>query len=391
MKQSVCFLLLVLLTTKSVAQPSDAQIKKDMTNAGTLSVKFTSSTGTRAFNTDTKNYEYSRGVEIKRKSEYPGVNVIVKGSAVYQYTGVGKYSYWKFRVLSNEYEGIPNPKEKEILSFIEKDMQTFYGDYYYGSITEVLEPPKLAADPNWYWHSPKSVSFRMVVKHKIKSSVNTLNVDLTEQLYEVRLYRDDMKGEWKSFFSQFVQSPGGTKVISSETLTREKIEKLSTLKDRAAADAKKAIIAAGGNLKIPDDGSFEDLVMFIHKLLRDGTPEQVRAVMIQVLAPNVRDVDGVINRMIDHAFKHDLKYKDVFCVKPPINKGLSDKSNVSFLGNMPNTNTVFSGSEVSEGYVEGKPITKWKIYRADVNMRFDDDAVKYFNSFSDKKKLCPND
>jgi hypothetical protein len=361
-----------------------------MTSAGVISIKITGN-GTRQWNSDTKNYEYARGVEVKRKSEYPGINVIVGGSAVYQYTGNGKYSYWKMRVAYNEYEGIPNPKEKEILSILNTDMSKFYGSYNMGRITDVVESPKLAPEPKWMWHSPKSVSFNMLVRHKIKSNVNITNLDLTDQIYEVRLYREDMKGEWKNFISNPSQDPEGTKIISSETMPREKIEKLPTLREKGAEAATKAVIAAGGDMKIPDSGSFQDLVMFLHNLLREGSPEKIRAAMTQLLSEKVSDREGIITRMIDAALNHDLNYKDVYCKTPNLNKSLSNESNFYFIGNIPNTNTMFGGVKINEGYVEGNAVTKWKLTRADIGMRYDDDAMKYYNSFSDKKKLCPND
>ncbi|MBC8042664.1 MAG: hypothetical protein IAF08_04390 [Rhizobacter sp.] len=390
MKKLSVLLLLCLMAAKAIAQPSDAQVRKEMTGSGTISVTLSKNPGTKSWNSDTKNDEYTRGVVIKRKTEYPGINVIITGSAVYQWVG-GKYSYWKFRSVSQEYEGIPNPKDADILAFIEKDIKDFYGDYNYRRITEVLESPKLASEPHWYWHSPLSVSFDMKVKYKIKSTINTDNLDLTEQLYVVRLYRDDMKQPWQRFLSSAKQEADSKTVLGSETFPREKLDKLSTLADKRAEAATQAVIAAGGDMKIPDSGSFQDLVMFLHKLLRDGNAEQLRAALIQTLAPNMDSRDAIINRIIDEAYNHDLKYKDVYCTTPNINTRQSNAKNFYFIGNTPNTNSVFSGSQVAEGYVEGQPVTKWKIGRIVVGMRFDDDAVKYLSSFSDKKKLCPND
>jgi hypothetical protein len=163
--KKTCFLLILFAMTAGavVAQPSDADIKKQITNAGTKSIKITKTTGTRQWNSDIGNWEWVRGVEVVRKSEYPGIDFVVTGDVVYQYTGVGKYSYWKFRTVSNQYYGIPNPTAKEINDFISKDWAKFYG-YYYTVITKLWFQPALATEPAWTWHNPNSVEFRMKLK-----------------------------------------------------------------------------------------------------------------------------------------------------------------------------------------------------------------------------------
>ncbi|MCA1481358.1 hypothetical protein, partial [Bradyrhizobium sp. NBAIM08] len=112
MKKIFIFSLFLGFFLKAIAQPSEAEIKKQITNTGTKSIKFTKTTGTRQWNRDLGNWEYVRGVEVIRNSDYPGIDLVVAGDVVYQYTGEGGYSYWKFRTLSNQYLGIPNPTAK---------------------------------------------------------------------------------------------------------------------------------------------------------------------------------------------------------------------------------------------------------------------------------------
>ena len=94
-------ILSFLLPFFAAAQPSEAEIRKQISNAGTKNIKFTKSTGTRQWNSDAGNWEWVRGVEVIRTSDYPGIDLVVTGDVVYQYTGAGKYTYWKFRTLSN--------------------------------------------------------------------------------------------------------------------------------------------------------------------------------------------------------------------------------------------------------------------------------------------------
>jgi len=124
-----------IVNAAAMAQPSDAKVKSDAVGngGGVISFKFTKSTGTRQWNSSAGNWEYVRGVQIKRKSDFHGINMIVDEDVVYQYVGNGGYSFWKVRVLSNSYEGIPNPTAKEVNDFIKKDWEKFYA-YYYSTI-----------------------------------------------------------------------------------------------------------------------------------------------------------------------------------------------------------------------------------------------------------------
>lgn len=76
---------------------------------------------------------------MKQKSfEYPEYKVIIGGDAVYQYTGDGKYSYWKFRFLYQQFEGIPNPDATTIQKLISTDWKKFYG-VKFSKITRLIE------------------------------------------------------------------------------------------------------------------------------------------------------------------------------------------------------------------------------------------------------------
>lgn len=196
--KTIIFIVVLLFSMNTFAQPSEAQIKKDVGNAGVISFRFTKSTGTRQWNEDTKNWEYVRGVEVVRNSEYAGIKLIVAGDAVYQYTGNGGYSYWKFRTLSNKYEGIPNPTEAEIMTLINANPTQFFGGRYYRMV-DLLEKPHISETPDWRWHKPTSVEFKM--KAKYETMLSNTETEVIEQTFNVRLYREDIKGSWLRYVS----------------------------------------------------------------------------------------------------------------------------------------------------------------------------------------------
>ncbi len=195
MKSFILTSLLSLFSILLNAQPSDAAVKKDAVGngSGIISFTFTKSTGTRQWNRSTGNWEYVRGVVIKRKSDFAGINLVVYEDVVYQYTGSGGYSFWKVRVLSNEYEGIPNPTQQEITGEINKNPEKFFG-YYYDLITKLWYKPVLADTPSFVWSDPNKVEFKM--KLKFDYIVRLKGVETVECLWNVHLKRDNPKSPW---------------------------------------------------------------------------------------------------------------------------------------------------------------------------------------------------
>jgi hypothetical protein len=203
-------------------QPSESQIKKDVGNAGVISFRFTKSTGTRQWNHDVNNWEYVRGVEVVRNSDVPGVKLIVVGDAVYQYRGGGGYSYWKFRIISNKYEGIDNPSEAEIMDLINANPQTFFGHYYF-KIVNLIEKPKLLENPNWIWHRPTSVEFKM--KAKFESVFSDTETEVVENVFNVRLYKDNMNGPWLRWVSMASKNNAERKVSEKYKYSVDELRK----------------------------------------------------------------------------------------------------------------------------------------------------------------------
>jgi hypothetical protein len=396
---------LLLLSIYSFAQPSDAQVKKDAVGngSGVISFKVTKSTGTRQWNSDIGNWEYVRGVEVKRKSEYPGINLIVKGDVVYQYVGVGKYSYWKFRVLSNEYEGIPNPTAKEIQAFLATDWAKFYG-YYYQKIIKLHQEPSLADNPSWIWHTPNSVEFKM--KLKFDHIISNTEVETLEAIWNVRLYRDDPKAAWKSFMAFMTNNDPEKKIYGVQKYTYEQIRDLEkqTLAFTMAEQQSKEQLAALPKVNLPVFTDPEEMAKYIHNILRNGTPDEFKAVMMQLLGPGFftegsttqlrPGMEDILNRVITDAYKNKATYKQMYCQQPPvrIEKWANGQGKSVYLSAaITNSTTYFIIGQTNMGYVDGVPQTKLKIGEFGIHVRQDADAINFVNSFSDRRKLCPND
>ena len=211
------------------AQPSDAQIIKDLKSPGVLSVTLSKKGGGKVWSRTDLQYYWERGAVVTRKADVPDmpdVKLEIGGLATYTIVG-GKYVFKKFYVTWNDYQGIPKPTEKEIMTLMETDRRKVFG-YAYNRIVGDVEKLKLADDPKWTWHTPNSVSFNMVVV--APQIINNTDVARIQQIYEVRLYRDKVKDPWKNFIS----SPGQgdeRKELSKKTYTAEEVRAMKTLAD----------------------------------------------------------------------------------------------------------------------------------------------------------------
>lgn len=384
----------------AIAQPSNDQVKKDAigNGLGVIDFKFTKNTGTRQWNSDVKNWEYVRGVVVKRKSDYAEINLIVSGDVVYQQTGNGGYSYWKFRIVSNTYEGIPNPTQNEILALINDDPSRFFG-YQYGRIIHLITPPKLSSEPKWIWHKPTSVEFHMTAKYE--TILSNRETEVVEQIFKMRLYRDDIKGPWKNWNAHTSNNTTDKVIFEKKTYQPEKLSAMKTLQFTYGEKMASQRTAALPKTTIPDFQNFKELSTYTHQLLREGSAEQMESFLMQTLAPRFfvngsstqlnQEGESLVKKVIDAAYKHDITYKMLYCAEPNVNKGVSSDRYISLQACVQNVASTIGGDVFNAGYVEGRPVQKWKISQININMRFDNEVRNFLQSFLDRRKLCPND
>jgi len=180
--------------TGVIAQPSAAQVKKDVSGPKTISVTV-EGRGTRVWSKGYSKYVWDVPYTAKVKSEEPGVNILVEATASYDFVG-GRYVYWRSFIGSNVYEGIPNPTTAEAEDLMVKfGPQAFMMGRFYNAVGPV-ESMKLASTPRFEWNNLNSVSFDVVVTYREK--VDYTKTRRIAEPYRVRLYRDSVKAPWKS-------------------------------------------------------------------------------------------------------------------------------------------------------------------------------------------------
>lgn len=181
------------------AQPSDAQIKKDLTGTKTVSVTL-GKPGTIEWSRTYKKYVWTRSFTAKVKTEEPGIFVIVKGYASYDVMG-GRYVFWKSFTTSNSYEGIPDPTAADVQALISTfGLEQFMGQYHFNHVIGKVESIGLAAEPQYTWHTPNSVSFNVVAVYTERTNDIGGRQKVARTL-EIRLYRDSVKAPWKNLIS----------------------------------------------------------------------------------------------------------------------------------------------------------------------------------------------
>lgn len=176
------------------AQPSAAQVKKDVSGPKTISVTVHGS-GTRVWSKGYSKYVWDVPYSAKVKSEEPGVNILVEATASYDIAG-GRYVYWKSFVGSNIFEGIPNPTDVDVASLLTQfgPQKVMMGDFY--NAVGGVESVKLAAKPRFEWHTLNSVSFTVIATYKEKVDSSTMR--RIAKPFRARLYRDSKTAPWKN-------------------------------------------------------------------------------------------------------------------------------------------------------------------------------------------------
>ncbi|MEZ5428573.1 MAG: hypothetical protein R2747_20170 [Pyrinomonadaceae bacterium] len=200
LSMAVTFLFLMLLGAGQLfAQPTDAQIKKQVSGARTVSVTL-GKPGTKSWSSTYKKYVWTRNFTAKLKTNDPEIFVIVKGYAAYDITG-GRYVFWRTFTTSNSYEGIPDPSAADVEGLIaEFGVEKFMGNYFFNHVVGQVESIGLSDNPGYEWHTPNSVSLNVVAVYTERTN-DVGGKERVARIFRIRLYRDSPKSAWKNLIT----------------------------------------------------------------------------------------------------------------------------------------------------------------------------------------------
>jgi hypothetical protein len=210
-------ILLTAFADRASAQPSQAEMKNRLTNPGVMSVTI-HGPGKREWSSTFKKYVWNVSYTVKRKTDQPGVFLSVQGYSSYDIVG-GRFIHWRDFTSGNSYDGIKPPSLADINNAIQAtELRRIAGSDQVGEYISL----KLAPDPDWEWHTPKSVSFTVIMVFKKKNSGGSYGgepqfqpvsdmaaVDTIEAHRRFRLYRDGPDTPWDGLgVSPSVPLPG---------------------------------------------------------------------------------------------------------------------------------------------------------------------------------------
>lgn len=184
----------------ALAQPSDAQVKKNVSGPDTVSVVL-GKPGSKSWDSSFKKWVWTRDFTEKSKTSEPKVFQIITGYASYEVNG-GRYTFWRVFTNSSRFEGIPNPSAEDVAALIEKfTVKEIFGATYYPNIVGKLESFGLPEDPKFEWHTMNSVSFDLVAVYTQKLTDAKGGTERGQRTFRIRLYRDNIKSPWQKFLT----------------------------------------------------------------------------------------------------------------------------------------------------------------------------------------------
>lgn len=387
--------LLVLCAPLLYAQPSDAQIIKDLTGPNVISVELSAQGGAKAWSSAYQQYFWERGAVIYSKAnvpEYPNARVRTGGLASYTLIGT-QATFKRFDVAWKDYEGIPAPTEAEVLQLLRSNLEAFVGRATYNKIVGEVEELRVADEPKTQWHTPNHFSQQFLCIYKKKTSIYQLGH--MKVLYKVDFYRDAINSPWKG---QVIASVVKEETLGTETYTQEELAAMKTLGQVAQEAAANEAIAALGAVSLPDFQSEMEVFLFIHSVLLENDPNKFEAVMMKMLAP-VHFVQGsevllnangvnLINQNAQKAFRGKFRYADFYCSSPSVKT--SQSGSIEFYDKAKKYATRISIAPFGGRYERGVKVGQtWKIVSLNVAVSTSQDDFDYVQSFP-AAELCPD-
>jgi hypothetical protein len=294
-------------------------------------------------------------------------------------------------VTYNSYTGIPAPSGQTVISLLKKDLPKFLC-YRYNTVVGDIDPILLAAQPQWNWHTPNSVS--CLVTTAFTEKTTPVLTEKKRVVYEVRLYRDAIKAPWKDFFAT-------SKEEQSLGKTTHEADDLAAMKTLSVVDAERASnarLAALPQVEIPSFKTDLELFSYLHKMMREGDAGTLEAVLRKTFSPRYFEPNSnvVLNGVGEELLRNTLKmvfgskakYVDQYGPNPNVKERYK---NQIWIWNADGRHFSRIRVEPSGGeYKDGVKINQeFKIFELEIWVVSDADTVARLNSMSPEKRFAP--
>ena len=192
----------------ALSPPSEDDIRRDLAAPGVIDVVFRGKgTLERIEENGVLVDEYKRSVTVRRAGDRPGSIVEVIGDVVYRLID-GRFVFRRMRLAGNRLQGLPNPTIAEIDALLARLTPLDIDRTAFLMVGEI-EKIRLADDPHWEWHTPRSVSFDVVETYTARwtggaypgsyiepTKPGEIFLDRVERIDRWRIYRDADDGPW---------------------------------------------------------------------------------------------------------------------------------------------------------------------------------------------------
>ena len=329
MRYFIILVAIVFFTIPGFAQPSAAKVQADIKKefgANCLSVIVV---GNGSTSTDYINGGYSSfyrvPVNVKLKTELPGVTKLLKGAAKYGYSGGHSFFYDSYSPGGSEYIGLPAPDTAQIRALI-----LSMGDYgMTGSSAIDVVSFRFFVNPAPTWHSLESVSITAEAIMIMKLSNTRLQT--IRRPYALRAYRKTGSSPWTSVAWTTTDGRSDTRkqeTIAEETISEYKMSKLTNLAEKARIKEAEKQAELRPKVEIPAVKNIVDVMKWYHGLLMEGDYAKLEAVTLQLLYKNNFDntthlINGpgdIILRSLKRVVTDDFSpYNKQNCPNPEIN------------------------------------------------------------------------
>ena len=291
-KTILSFFFGILFFSSALAQPSESELKNKVNEYyGDASfikeITFQKPKLEKRWVKDSWKYYWSRKVNIKGKTDYPGISELIYGGVQYVQNG---NSYAFDRILTggrSGYEGIPNPTISEINAHLKStfDPLDFYGNYKMNYLIDAPNTVKLAENPNWKWIGLNEVMCDVIANYTVLTN-NIGGVQDKQGTFRITLSRStdgatfDPKakllpsGKWLPLLKGKESDP---KILKSYSISKDELANTRTFAqqyaERHAEEFKKTMAV----IEMPNFVNANHLMQFTHELLIEGDEAKVTA------------------------------------------------------------------------------------------------------------------
>lgn len=288
MRTLILIFFVIFFQFNSYCQPSAATVQKDIKNdfgpnCISVAVLGSGSTSTEYINGGYSSF-YRVSLNVKMKTDLPGVTKLLKGAAKYNYAGGNKYFYSQYAPGTSEYLGLPAPDTAKIRALI-LSMPDYGLAGASGVIIDVVSFSFLPSPPP-LWHTLESVSVTAEMIYTRKD--NNTTIETVKQPYWLRLYRKSATAAWDNVAwttPDYRSDPRRKESLGKETIGEYKMSKLTNLLQKAQIKTAEKQTAARPKIDIPEMNSIVEIMKWYHGLLMEGDYAKVEAATLQLLHP----------------------------------------------------------------------------------------------------------